>query len=104
MVMRVLICVIVGLVALNALFFSLYMKERNKNRRVVTMVTLLEIRTDSLENIMAQSFDLWNSLDKTKIIYRDRVRFINSIAPIFDEDSLIISINQTLNNASTGNR
>lgn len=104
MVMRVLIWVIVGLVALNALFFSLYMKERNKNRRVVTMVTLLEIRTDSLENIMAQSFDLWNSLDKTKIIYRDRVRFINSIAPIFDEDSLIISINQTLNNASTGNR
>lgn len=102
--MRVLIWVIVGLVALNALFFSLYMKERNKNRRVVTMVTLLEIRTDSLENIMAQSFDLWNSLDKTKIIYRDRVRFINSIAPIFDEDSLIISINQTLNNASTGNR
>ena len=102
--MRVLIWVIVGLVALNALFFSLYMKERNKNRRVVTMVTLLEIRTDSLENIIAQSFDLWNSLDKTKIIYRDRVRYINSIAPIFDEDSLIISINQTLNNASTGNR
>lgn len=93
-----------GLVALNAVFFSLYMKERSKNRSVTTMVTLLEVRTDSLEAVIKETIDLWDAIDKTKIVYRDRVRYINSIAPIFDEDSLIISINQTLNNASTGNR
>ena len=102
--MKTLIWVIVGLVALNAVFFSLYMKERSKNRRSVTMVTLLEVRTDSLEAVFKETIDLWDSIDKTKIVYRDRIRYINSIAPIFDEDSLIISINQTLNNASTGNR
>lgn len=102
--MKTLIWVIVGLVALNALFFSLYMKERSKNRSVTTMFTLLEVRTDSLEAVFKETIDLWDSIDKTKIVYRDRVRYINSIAPIFDEDSLIISINQTLNNASTGNR
>ena len=99
--MKTLIWVIVGLVALNALFFSLYMKERSKNRRVVTMVTL---KTDSLEAVIKETVDLWDAIDKTKIVYRDRVRYINSIAAIFDEDSLIISINQTLSNASTGNR
>lgn len=102
--MKTLIWVIVGLVALNAVFFSLYMKERSKNRSVTTMVTLLEVRTDSLEAVIKETIDLWDAIDKTKIVYRDRVRYINSIAPIFDEDSLIISINQTLNNASTGNR
>lgn len=102
--MKTLIWVIVGLVALNAVFFSLYMKERSKNRSVTTMVTLLEVRTDSLEVVIKETIDLWDAIDKTKIVYRDRVRYINSIAPIFDEDSLIISINQTLNNASTGNR
>lgn len=102
--MKTLIWVIVGLVALNAVFFSLYMKERSKNRSVTTMVTLLEVRTDSLEAVIKETVDLWDAIDKTKIVYRDRVRYINSIAPIFDEDSLIISINQTLNNASTGNR
>ena len=99
--MKTLIWVIVGLVALNALFFSLYMKERSKNRRVVTMVTL---KTDSLEAVIKETVDLWDAIDNSKIVYRDRVRYINSIAPIFDEDSLIISINQTLSNASTGNR
>ena len=50
--MKTLIWVIVGLVAFNALFFSLYMKERSKNRRVVTMVTL---KTDSLEAVIKAS-------------------------------------------------
>lgn len=103
--MRALIWVIVGLVALSAILFSLYLRERAINRREISSIhMLMHIRTDSLENVIRQNTELWESIDKTKIIYRDRVKFINSIAPIFDEDSLIISINQTLSNASTGNR
>lgn len=87
------------LLGLNTLTAVLYIREVKRNRvEMSTFVVEQAIRTDSLVNVISNYEQLVNSLDKKSVIYRDRIRYINAIAPIFEEDSLINSINQTLQN------
>ena len=96
---KTLVWIALGLLFLNVVTAVLYVREIKKHRvEMATFVVAQAIRTDSLDNVINNYEQLLNSLDKKTVVYRDRIRYINAIAPIFEEDSLINSINQTLQN------